>query len=46
MNAVAWSWALFTFHAYPVLLRTAVLASTFGLRHAVDADQIFRPISG
>ena len=28
------------FHDYPVLLGTAVLAYSFGLRHAVDADHI------
>lgn len=39
-NLAAWGWALTTFRAYPVLLGTAVLAYTFGLRHAVDADHI------
>ncbi|MGH7073405.1 MAG: HoxN/HupN/NixA family nickel/cobalt transporter [Stellaceae bacterium] len=39
-NVAAWIWALLSFQAYPVLLGTAVLAWTFGLRHAVDADHI------
>ncbi len=36
----AWGWALSAFHDYPVLLGTAFLAYSFGLRHAVDADHI------
>jgi nickel/cobalt transporter (NiCoT) family protein len=40
VNAGAWIWALIAFHNYPVLLGTALLAYTFGLRHAVDADHI------
>ncbi|MGH6857513.1 MAG: HoxN/HupN/NixA family nickel/cobalt transporter [Methylocella sp.] len=40
LNAVAWGWALAAFHNHPVLLGTALLAYTFGLRHAVDADHI------
>jgi high-affinity nickel-transport protein len=40
INALAWVWALTSFHSYPVLLGTALLAYTFGLRHAVDADHI------
>ena len=39
-NLAAWAWALLAFHDYPVLLGTALLAYTFGLRHAVDADHI------
>jgi high-affinity nickel-transport protein len=39
-NVGAWVWALIAFHNYPVLLGTALLAYTFGLRHAVDADHI------
>jgi len=39
-NVGAWVWALIAFHHYPVLLGTAFLACTFGLRHAVDADHI------
>ena len=37
---LAWIWALTAFRQYPVLLGTALLAYTFGLRHAVDADHI------
>ena len=40
VNAAAWLWALAAFHAYPVLLGTAALAYSFGLRHAFDADHI------
>ena len=40
VNVGAWIWALIAFHHYPVLLGTALLAYTFGLRHAVDADHI------
>ncbi len=39
-NAGAWIWALTVFHNQPVLLGTALLAYTFGLRHALDADHI------
>jgi high-affinity nickel-transport protein len=39
-NLAAWGWALVAFHHYPVLLGTAFLAYSFGLRHAVDADHI------
>jgi nickel/cobalt transporter (NiCoT) family protein len=39
-NVAAWLWALATFRHYPVLLGTALLAYSFGLRHAVDADHI------
>src|SRR5208283_1662149 len=39
-NAGAWLWAVVAFHRYPVLLGTALLAYSFGLRHAVDADHI------
>jgi high-affinity nickel-transport protein len=39
-NVAAWLWALVAFHAYPLLLGTAFLAYTFGLRHAFDADHI------
>jgi high-affinity nickel-transport protein len=39
-NLAAWCWALAAFHGYPVLLGTAFLAYSFGLRHAVDADHI------
>src|ERR1700729_3480604 len=40
MNVSAWAWALVAFRHYPVLLGTAFLAYSFGLRHAVDADHI------
>jgi len=39
-NAAAWLWAVIAFHHFPVLLGTALLAYSFGLRHAVDADHI------
>jgi high-affinity nickel-transport protein len=39
-NAGAWLWAVVAFHHFPVLLGTAFLAYSFGLRHAVDADHI------
>ena len=39
-NIGAWLWASIAFHHYPVLLGTAFLAYSFGLRHAVDADHI------
>lgn len=39
-NIAAWSWALVAFHEFPVLLGTAMLAYSFGLRHAVDADHL------
>jgi high-affinity nickel-transport protein len=39
-NLAAWCWALVAFHRFPVLLGTAFLAYSFGLRHAVDADHI------
>jgi high-affinity nickel-transport protein len=39
-NLAAWAWAIVAFHDYPVLLGTAALAYSFGLRHAFDADHI------
>jgi high-affinity nickel-transport protein len=39
-SLAVWFWALVAFHRYPVLLGTAFLAYSFGLRHAVDADHI------
>jgi high-affinity nickel-transport protein len=39
-NLGAWVWAFIAFHHFPVLLGTAFLAYSFGLRHAVDADHI------
>lgn len=40
VNIGAWVWAIIAFHDYPVLLGTALLAYSFGLRHAVDVDHI------
>jgi high-affinity nickel-transport protein len=40
INILAWLWALTAFRTHPVLLGTALLAYSFGLRHAVDADHI------
>ena len=39
-NVLVWVWAFSVLHDRPVLLGTALLAYTFGLRHAVDADHI------
>src|SRR5713226_6002477 len=39
-NILVWVLALAAFYRYPLLLGTAILAYTFGLRHAVDADHI------
>ncbi len=39
-NALSWAWALIAFHDYPILLGMALLAYSFGLKHAVDADHI------
>jgi high-affinity nickel-transport protein len=39
-NIGAWIWAVLAFHEKPLLLGTALLAYSFGLRHAVDADHI------
>lgn len=39
-NLGAWLCAGLAFHRHPVLLGTALLAYSFGLRHAVDADHI------
>jgi len=40
LNLAAWLWAAFAFRHAPVLLGTAFLAYSLGLRHAVDADHI------
>ena len=40
VSLLAWVWAFATFHGYPLLLATALIAYGFGLRHAFDADQI------
>ena len=39
-NIAAWGWALLAFRDYPILLGTSLLAYSFGLRHAFDADHI------
>jgi len=39
-NVLVWGAVLFGFIPYPALYGTAMLAYTFGLRHAVDADHI------
>jgi nickel/cobalt transporter (NiCoT) family protein len=40
LNIAAWGLAFWAFSSHPILLGTALLAYTFGLRHAVDADHI------
>jgi nickel/cobalt transporter (NiCoT) family protein len=39
-NVGAWLWAFLALRHFPVLLGTAFLAYSLGLRHAVDADHI------
>lgn len=39
-NILAWGWAVLSLRDFPLLLGTAMLAWTLGLRHAVDADHI------
>jgi high-affinity nickel-transport protein len=39
-TVLTWGFALLASRAHPLLLGTALLAYTFGLRHAVDADHI------
>jgi high-affinity nickel-transport protein len=39
-NIGAWLWAILASRHYPLLFGTALLAYSFGLRHAVDADHI------
>ncbi|MFC0205714.1 HoxN/HupN/NixA family nickel/cobalt transporter [Novosphingobium soli] len=39
-NLLAWAWAFTAFQANTVMLGTALLAWSLGLRHAVDADHI------
>lgn len=39
-NVGAWLWAFVAFRHFPLLLGTSLLAYSFGLRHAVDADHI------
>jgi high-affinity nickel-transport protein len=40
LNVGAWALAFFAFAKHPILLGAALIAYTFGLRHAVDADHI------
>jgi high-affinity nickel-transport protein len=40
LNVVAWGLTLAAARDYPILLPSAILAYSFGLRHAVDADHI------
>ncbi|SDT05706.1 high-affinity nickel-transport protein [Bradyrhizobium canariense] len=39
-NLACWIWAFVAFAHQPVLIGTAVLAYSLGLRHAIDADHI------
>ena len=39
-NIDAWVWTIVAFYNFPMLLGTAALAYSFGLRHAFDADHI------
>ncbi len=39
-NLFVWLWAFYSLHYNPLLFSTAVLAYTFGLRHAVDVDHL------
>jgi nickel/cobalt transporter (NiCoT) family protein len=39
-NLAAWAWAFYAFLGHPMILGTVLLAYSFGLRHAVDADHI------
>src|SRR5271166_3080435 len=40
VNLSVWAWALIAFAHQPILLGTALLAYSLGLRHALDADHI------
>ena len=40
VNGLAWAWAFIEFKDNAVLMGMALLAYSFGLRHAVDADHI------
>jgi high-affinity nickel-transport protein len=40
VNLAAWAWAFCSFHDHAVMLGTALLAYSLGMRHAVDADHI------
>jgi nickel/cobalt transporter (NiCoT) family protein len=39
-NLLVWTWALIELHGHSAMIGTAVLAYSFGLRHALDADHI------
>jgi high-affinity nickel-transport protein len=39
-NLLVWSWALIDLHGNSAMIGTALLAYSFGLRHALDADHI------
>ncbi len=39
-NLLGWVWALVAFRGSPTLFGTALLAYSFGIRHAMDADHI------
>jgi High-affinity nickel-transport protein len=39
-NLAVWAWAFYAFFGQPVMLGAGLLAYSFGLRHAVDADHI------
>ncbi|MBN9228276.1 MULTISPECIES: HoxN/HupN/NixA family nickel/cobalt transporter [Legionella] len=39
-NLAVWFWAFYTLYNVPLLFGAAVMAYSFGLRHAVDADHI------
>ncbi len=39
-NVLVWVWAIAMFHDQPLLMGSALLAYSFGLRHAFDADHI------
>ncbi len=40
VNIIVWAVAFITFRGFPLLIGTSVIAYSFGLRHAVDADHI------
>jgi len=40
INIAVWAWALLAFRDHPLLLGTALLAYSFGVRQAADADHI------
>ncbi len=40
VNIIVWVAALTMFSGFPLLIGTAIIAYSFGLRHAVDADHI------